>query len=100
MLETGFARTQIAEDGPVEPQVTNGELASFLTIVNRFIPERGNRRFCSMCGCVQFSWSLGSNLTVWLRSNAVQVTSIVGFNDLQVMLEHLKRVHPRSRGPV
>ena len=51
--ETSYERTKLPEDDPfVKPQDSNGELASFRTIVDRFVPEEDGRRVCTMCGYV------------------------------------------------
>ena len=50
--ETSYERTKLQDDLPIDSQNTNRELASFLVIVDRFIPEKGGRRACTMCGYV------------------------------------------------
>ncbi|KAF9643067.1 hypothetical protein BDM02DRAFT_3192256 [Thelephora ganbajun] len=77
--ETNYKRTKLSKDDPlIKPQDLNGELTSFLVIVDRFIPEKDGRRACTMCGDI------------------VEVPSVVGLDDLQVLLDHL--AHPRCWG--
>lgn len=52
--DTSYMRTQDTEDGPlINPRDSNGDLTSYLIIVDRFIPEKDGRRVCAMCGYVQ-----------------------------------------------
>jgi hypothetical protein len=79
--EASYMRTQITEDNlPTKFQDSNEELTSFLVIVDRFVPEKDGRRICTMCGYT------------------LKVTSVVGLDDLQVLLDHLQQVHPRFWG--
>ncbi|KAF9653288.1 hypothetical protein BDM02DRAFT_3182829 [Thelephora ganbajun] len=81
--ETSYERTKLPEDDPTTKlQDLNGEMTSFLVIVDRFIPEKDGRRICTMCRYVE----------------VVEVPSVVGLDDLQVLLDHLKRAHPRCWG--
>jgi hypothetical protein len=51
--EASHTRTQLAEDNqPTKPQASD-EASFFLIIVDRFIPEKGGRRVCTVCGYVQ-----------------------------------------------
>ena len=45
-----YERTKLAEESPpTKSGDSSGDLASFLAIVDRFIPKQGSHRVCIMC---------------------------------------------------
>lgn len=95
--ESNYERPQLAEkDKFTEPQVSDQELTSFLTVVGRLIQDKGGRHVCTMCGYVQNILSLGSLLKTRLLSDILEVPSEVGVNDLEALFGHLKQAHPLS----